>query len=174
MIGWLSSCEKKGSPESSRPFQRDRRTGVPVEMFTARSGCAHVPKQFRQQMRSQQVQVNKVTLRPAKPTRLLTLYCMVSLSSVRDSSSRAAATRMVPPGVSYTPRLFMPTNLRTIVRRQLRNDADLSKGGSLLLKRSKQTASSDSTKVFNPRQARSLQTDKSGGDMNDRKRLAAT
>ena len=32
-----------------------------------------------------------------------------SASSVSISSSRSAAYRIVPPGVSYTPRLFMPT-----------------------------------------------------------------
>jgi hypothetical protein len=34
---------------------------------------------------------------------------MTSRSSVIDSTARWAAYRMVPPGVSYTPRDFMPT-----------------------------------------------------------------
>ncbi|MFS7964113.1 hypothetical protein Hanom_Chr08g00746351 [Helianthus anomalus] len=40
---------------------------------------------------------------------MMSLNWMASLSRVSDSSSRHAAAKMVPPGVSYTPRLFIPT-----------------------------------------------------------------
>ncbi|MFS8016193.1 hypothetical protein Hanom_Chr15g01365581 [Helianthus anomalus] len=40
---------------------------------------------------------------------MMSLNWMASLSRVSDSSSRHAAAKMVPPEVSYTPRLFIPT-----------------------------------------------------------------